>query len=208
MTLISSNNSRQPSKPSPAVVLARLYGAATQPDLAVVADFTKLLKSHGFEEIKSVIAWLADEPDHARLKSSSWFVYKFRWLKLESSSNLSGYPVGPDAPKLKKRILAAGGDQIPVEFIQHAFDQYGVFLEHLRTNEGDIGKLLYEHFDPPTEFVFKWFAVLCPTYSKAYRKFTTTHEVFRKYSYRIADSCSSRNAMDRLLKSFNDGSAQ
>ena len=208
MTLLSSNDSRKPSKPSPASVLAKLYGAATAPELAAVGDFTKLLKHHGFEEIKGVINWLADEPDHVRLKSSSWFAYKFRWLKLEASSNLTDYPVGPDAAKIKKRIHGAGGDPIPSEFVQHCLDNYAAFLEYLRTNGGDSGKLLYEHFDPPTEFAFKWFAVFCPTYSNAYRKFTVAHEAFRKYTYKIADACSSRNAMDKLLKAYKDDSSQ
>lgn len=206
MTLLPNNQSQENKKPSPAVTLAKLYDETTDKGYATVSDFSKLLKSHGFNEIKNLIVWLADQPDHIRLKPSSWFAYKFKWLKLEASSNLIGYPLGPDIWKYKKRIELEGGDPIPNEFIQHCLDYYTAFLEYLRINED--GKVLYERFDPPSEFVVKWFGVYASTYSRQYRKFTVTHENFRKYAYKIADSCSSRKTLDRLLKAYKDESAQ
>jgi len=202
MTLLP-NNAPKEKRPSPASVLAKLYEEATEKGYATVVDFSKLLKSHGFEEIRTVITWLADQPDHVRLKPSSWFTYKFKWMKIEASSNLADYPIGPDVSRCRKRIEIEGGDPIPDTFIQHCLDHYQAFLEYLRTSED--GKILYERFDPAFEFAVKWFGAYVATYSRQYRKFTVAHEMFKRYAYRIADSCSSRKTLDKLLKAYKDG---
>lgn len=204
MSLLPNNKGPQEKRPSPAVTLAKFYEKAlvNGSGLSNASDFTKLLKTNGFEDIRKVIAWLSQQPEHMRTKPSSWFVYKFKWLKVESANDLADYPVGPDVGRLGRKIIDEGGSYIPNEFIQHALDYYGAFLEWLRQRED--GKLLYERMDPPNEFVVKWFGLYCASYSRAYRKFTVRHEMFRRYAYRIADSCSSRRVMDRLLREYED----
>jgi hypothetical protein len=190
---------------SPAVALTKLYArnlsVSQIPIPCYATDFKKLLKKHSFDEIKRVILWLQQQPEHTKLKPSSWFVYRFDWLRFSSKNDLSDYPVG-DVSAISRKIGFEGGNFIPSTYIQHALDSYGVFLEWMRTQPD--GKPIYDFLPPPNDFVVRWFGVYVPNYSNQYRKFTTGHEAFRQYLYKVALKSSSRPVADRLLKAYEE----
>lgn len=186
MSLIP-DEAKQGSQPSPARKLHKKFlRTSTLPRCSRQTHFTDLLKRVPYDEIDSVLTWLAKQPPNVRQLTSSLFAKQFDELLGKKRADLADYPVSPMARQLAD-VIDQKAERVEPEFVQHAIDNYEKFLEFLREQPEEIAKVVYDQLPPPKDFVALWFGKIVPAYSPKFRKFDVMHPKFQQLILKLSE---------------------
>ncbi len=201
MTLIP----KQPKPESHATPATKLHKKfqriSTLPKCSKLADFTKLLTKAAYDEIDSVLTWLANQPPASRALSSSLFVVKYDELAAQKRADLADYPVSEEAEQVAEEVVSAGAESVPARYVQHCIDEYRKFLEFLksRQEQNTVAGMLYDMLPPPALFAQNWFAKLVPGYSLKFRKFAVMNPKFQQLLLKLGKG-SARSVMQLVVE--------
>lgn len=175
------------SHASPANKLHKKFlRTSTLPKSSKQADFTALLKRVPYDEIDSVLTWLAKQPPDKREITSSWFTGQFDQYLAKKRADLADYPVSQMAMQLAD-VIGQKAERVEPEFVQHAIDNYEKFLRFLRDQPEEIAKVVYDQLPPPKDFVALWFGKIVPSYSPKFRKFDVMHPKFQQLILKLSE---------------------
>lgn len=160
------------------------------------ADFSKLLKRYSFEDIERVLKWLAKQSSHYNQISSGNLILRFAHFREQCDQDLSEYPVTQEAHDVLEQISQIQtAEPIPVEYVQHAIDEYRKITQWLATESTDhLAELLADKLLPAKEFVYLWFTRIVPVYSKKFRKFDLNHPKFQQMMLKFSQEVGSPRA--------------
>lgn len=204
MSLIP-DNPKQDSHASPACKLHKKFQRTSalpkSSNTSKQADFTALLKRVPYDEIDSLLTWLAKQPASAREFGSGLFVVKYDELLAKKRAELSEYPTTPLAEELAT-VIGQQADYIEPEYVQHALDNYAKFLQFLKEQPDDIAKLVYDQLPPPRDFVLLWFGKIVSTFSKKFRKFDVFNPRFQQFILKLGEGQS--RAIIQVIVRFDE----
>ena len=201
MSLIPDNPKRD-SHASPACKLHKKFQRTSAlPNSSKQAHFTALLKRVPYDEIDSVLTWLAKQPLSKREMTSSWFTGQFDYYLSNKRAELSEYPTTPLAEELAT-VIGQQADYIEPEYVQHALDNYAKFLQFLKEQPDDIAKLVYDQLPPPRDFVLLWFGKIVSTFSKKFRKFDVFNPRFQQFILKLGEGQS--RAIIQVIVRFDE----
>lgn len=196
---------KQPKPESHATPATKLHKKfqriSTLEKCSKLADFTKLLSKAAYDEIDSVLTWLANQPPSSRSLSSALFVVKYDELAAQKRADLADYPVGEEAKTIAEEVASAGAQAIPARYVQHCIDEYRKFLEFLKSKQEQypIAATLYDMLPPPSVFAHKWFSKLVPNYSVKFRKFAVMNPKFQQLLLKLGQG-SARSVMQLVVE--------